>query len=468
MRLFTGRLGLAWHRSPRPAVALEFGTQPAAVVSGATMDAFTVQLVDQFGNVVPYTGPITVALADDGDGALALGGTVTVAAVAGVATFSAVVPTLSAKPTGIDGDPVAGYEFALVATATGLTSATSDDFGVTWSPASAEPVIAPTARSGVTAVDSTFTITSTGAAVAGQHITIAGVALVADTDWAVSGTVGTQAANIRDAINAAPGLTGIASATASSGVVTVTITQEVTVTENCDNVALGGNAYVSADGKAYEQVTPLAEGSNSFSQATESRRPLYVANSGQSYLQAVSSTSKLADSSTGASFDYNTPRTLGGVFYYPASVTSDGVFIGTGDGVNSSHTTSIGAFSNTILQFAAATTNNGTNGLLLRKTVSNLQGTWFTWLATFDGTDADGAALYLNGVLQTSVTVTWNTLSSGTAPDSSVQLIGIGGGNSLAGMRYADWLADDRAWSAGEVALYHAWADATNPSFSLP
>lgn len=351
-----------------------------------------------------------------------------------------------------------------------------------WDPTLLRPSALPDARTGVTFGTSTFTITSTGAATNGQAITFtrdgATIAtLTAGTEWAASGTVGTQAANIRDAINAAVGLSGIASATASSGVTTVTITLGATgsplgVTENCDNVALGGNCYSSATGTARMQVSQLDDprGASIFSgvRATASRQPAWVYNSGQSYLEALGSTSNLSDSSTGASFAYNTPRTLGGIFYYPAAATTDGAFIGTGDAANNFHTTSIGAVSNTVLQFAAATTNNGTNGLLVRKTVSNLQGTWFTWFATFDGTDADGVRLYLNTVLQTSLTVTWNTLSSGTAPDSSVQIIGIGAGNALAGMRHAASILDTKVWTEADIARFHRWAKRRWPSFNLP
>lgn len=230
-----------------------------------------------------------------------------------------------------------------------------------------------------------------------------------------------------------------------------------------DAIAIGASGQVSQ--------TDDPRGASVFSgvQATASRQPKWVPNSGQPYLEALSTTSKLSDTSTGVTIDYNTPRTIGGLFYYPASATADGVMLGTGEGVNNFHTTSIGALSNTVLQFTAATTSSGSNGILVRKTVSNLQGTYFTWFATFPGSGGAAAVkLYLNKVLQTSPTVVWDTLSSGSAPDSSVQLIGIGGGNALAGMRHAASILDTKVWTEADIARFHRWAKRRWPSFNLP
>lgn len=80
----------------------------------------------------------------------------------------------------------------------------------------------------VGAVQATATITSTGAAVAGETMTLANVTLTAvaadpgQNEFVPSATVGTQAANIAAAINASDDLAGLVTAVAVAGVVTVT------------------------------------------------------------------------------------------------------------------------------------------------------------------------------------------------------------------------------------------------------
>ena len=100
--------------------ALAFQTQPTDVASGAAIaPAVVVRILDGAGNLVPSaTNLITMSIGNN-PGASALGGTVSVSAVAGVATFS----NLSLDKTG------AGY--TLAAAAGGLTGATSNGFAVT-------------------------------------------------------------------------------------------------------------------------------------------------------------------------------------------------------------------------------------------------------------------------------------------------------------------------------------------------
>lgn len=80
----------------------------------------------------------------------------------------------------------------------------------------------------VGAVQATATITSTGAATANQTMTLCNVTLTAvaadpgQNEFVVSGTVGTQAANIAAMINASDDLAGLVTAEAALGVVTVT------------------------------------------------------------------------------------------------------------------------------------------------------------------------------------------------------------------------------------------------------
>lgn len=95
----------------------------------------------------------------------------------------------------------------------------------------------------------TATLTSTGAASNGQVITILGVVLTAAgspgaDEWAPSATVGTQATNIKNAINANATLAALMTATSNAGVVTITANEpgvfanSFTISENCSNVSL--------------------------------------------------------------------------------------------------------------------------------------------------------------------------------------------------------------------------------------
>jgi hypothetical protein len=103
-----------------PAVKLVFGVQPTNTLAGATISpAVTVRVEDANGSVVTSSSAsVTVAiLANPGAGTLS--GTATLAASAGVATFG----TLSINNVGV------GY--TLVATSSGLASATSATFSIT-------------------------------------------------------------------------------------------------------------------------------------------------------------------------------------------------------------------------------------------------------------------------------------------------------------------------------------------------
>jgi alpha-tubulin suppressor-like RCC1 family protein len=98
---------------------LAFSVQPTSAVSAVAMTpALTVTIQDAFGNTTNATSSVTLAIGTNvGSGTLS--GTMTVAAVAGVATFS----TLSIDK--------AGTGYTLAATATGLTGATSTAFNIT-------------------------------------------------------------------------------------------------------------------------------------------------------------------------------------------------------------------------------------------------------------------------------------------------------------------------------------------------
>jgi hypothetical protein len=99
------------------ATALAIATQPVTSVAGTAL-ALTVDVVDAAGNIVTsFTGPIAIALGANA-GVATLGGTLTANAVNGVATFSNILLTKAAS------------SYSLVASASGLTSATSHAFNI--------------------------------------------------------------------------------------------------------------------------------------------------------------------------------------------------------------------------------------------------------------------------------------------------------------------------------------------------
>lgn len=115
----TSAVSASFNITPATAVALFFTAQPTATTAGATISpAVQVTARDAFGNTATnFTGMVTIAIGTNPSNG-ALSGTVTVAAVAGVASFS----TLSIS--------VAGTGYTLTAAATGLTGATSSAFNI--------------------------------------------------------------------------------------------------------------------------------------------------------------------------------------------------------------------------------------------------------------------------------------------------------------------------------------------------
>lgn len=102
-----------------PATQLAFGVQPASVSSGSSITpAVEVLALDLLGNLATtYTGSVTMAIANNPAGGT-LSGTLTVAASAGIASFSNLI---------ID---KAGTGYTLIATGNPVTSATSGSFDV--------------------------------------------------------------------------------------------------------------------------------------------------------------------------------------------------------------------------------------------------------------------------------------------------------------------------------------------------
>ena len=114
--------------------------QPGAsqVAGVAITPAVTVEMRDGFGALVPsFTGPATIALGANPGGAT-LGGTLTVNAVAGVATFPGL--TLNKSGTG----------YTLVAAASGATSGTTSAFAVTSAAAASLAIVSGNAQTGAT------------------------------------------------------------------------------------------------------------------------------------------------------------------------------------------------------------------------------------------------------------------------------------------------------------------------------
>ncbi len=98
---------------------LVFTTEPANTVNGETMGTIVVAIQDGAGNTITSaTDNITIAI-NNNPGTGTLSGTVTIAAVSGVATFS----TLSIDEVGQD--------YTIDATATGLRTGTSSAFDIT-------------------------------------------------------------------------------------------------------------------------------------------------------------------------------------------------------------------------------------------------------------------------------------------------------------------------------------------------
>ncbi|GMU57910.1 MAG: hypothetical protein AMXMBFR33_70560 [Candidatus Xenobia bacterium] len=104
-----------------PATQLAFGTQPVTSQARAAMPLFTVEIRDVNGNLVTTaTDTVTIALASN-PGPATLSGTLSVAAVNGVATFNNVILSKSGN----------GYTLTATTT-TGLTPATSSAFNETF------------------------------------------------------------------------------------------------------------------------------------------------------------------------------------------------------------------------------------------------------------------------------------------------------------------------------------------------
>jgi hypothetical protein len=109
--------GLEFTATALPPVKLAFGTQPATTAAGTSFSV-TVLVQDAQDNTVPASSA-TVGLALNAANGAVLGGTTSVAAVNGVATFSGLSITK------------AGTNYTLTATSAPLTAAVSNQFNIT-------------------------------------------------------------------------------------------------------------------------------------------------------------------------------------------------------------------------------------------------------------------------------------------------------------------------------------------------
>jgi hypothetical protein len=185
------------------ATQLVITTQPSNSTGGtAIASSIVVTTKDVLNNVATgFSGNITLAIGTN-PGPATLSGTFTVAAVSGVATFP-----------GITLDKV-GAGYTLVASASGLTSATTNSFNITTGPATTTTITAGNAQAGsisaalstalqvkvadaggnpVTGTTATWSVTGGGGSVApGSSVTNASG--LASTMWTLGPVIGAQSA----------------------------------------------------------------------------------------------------------------------------------------------------------------------------------------------------------------------------------------------------------------------------------
>jgi hypothetical protein len=273
----SGATSTAFNITPAPAAQLVFTREPpASTAAGVNMTPGPrVTAQDQFGNVATgFTGSITVAIGTNPGGGT-LSGTTAVAAVSGVATFSALRINKS------------GTGYTLVASGTSLSPGTSAAFNITaggvtqvmfaqqpsnaTAGASISPAVTVTAQDANGNVVSTFTGTVAialganpgGGTLSGTltHAAVAGVATFSDLsiDKAATGytLVGSSGTLIKDTSTAftitADGVSAtLSTVTASSPIIASSGTSQSTITVNArdrfGNSIQGANVTLAASG----------------------------------------------------------------------------------------------------------------------------------------------------------------------------------------------------------------------------
>jgi hypothetical protein len=202
---------------------------PSSVTAASTISAITVGLRDAFGNAATGTNAVTIAFGNNPGGGL-LGGTKTQTAVSGTATFN----DLSIAKSG------AGYTF--VASATGLTSATTNAFtvvagtaanltivqgdnggGVAGGASSPAPQVRVTDANGnnVSGAGVTYSVVSGGGSVLPTAVTSDATGIAA-TAWTLGATVGTNTLEAHLTADAAVAVNFTATGT-SGGVANIAI-----------------------------------------------------------------------------------------------------------------------------------------------------------------------------------------------------------------------------------------------------
>ncbi|HET9708168.1 MAG TPA: Ig-like domain-containing protein [Gemmatimonadales bacterium] len=221
--------------NPASGGALAFTVQPSATAGGGTIaPPVTVTAKDQFGNVSSsFTGTVTVAIVDNPSGG-SLSGTLSEAAVAGVASFNDLAID---KP---------GVGYTLGATATGVTAAKSATFTITPGVVSAAKTTVTASPSPITASNgaNAATITVTARDAAGNPISGATVQLVATG----GGNTLVQPAGVTSAAGTANGTissTASGDKTITATVNGIAITQQATVTVN-SAAATGAQTTIAA------------------------------------------------------------------------------------------------------------------------------------------------------------------------------------------------------------------------------
>jgi hypothetical protein len=168
----TGATSSSFDITPAAATQLAFSTQPVGGTAGAALSTQpVVQVRDASGNVMTTsTDAVTLSVAS---GTGTLGGTLTVNAVAGIATFTGVTMDLIGVKT-------------MRASAAGLTNATSSSFTITGglTSASSSVVASPSSVFANGSDTSTVTVTLTDAGgnpLAGKNVTLASSRGATDT-----------------------------------------------------------------------------------------------------------------------------------------------------------------------------------------------------------------------------------------------------------------------------------------------
>jgi hypothetical protein len=204
---------------PAGAAELELAASPPDITANSSFSV-EIDATDSNGNIVPgFTGNVTLSLASNPGGAT-LGGTLTVAAVNGVASFSGL--TLNAPGTG----------YTLEATASGLTSVATPAFDATAAAVASQLVVTGEPPSAL-AAGSTFGLVVKAEDSAGNvDTTFNGVVTIALDANPVNGTLnGTLTAT---ATNGVATFTGLSLDTAGSGYTIAATAESLNATETGD------------------------------------------------------------------------------------------------------------------------------------------------------------------------------------------------------------------------------------------